>query len=282
MWLGRPGSLVALPDLQPDIAVAEDRGTVIHSSVSGGITLQNMYRDTKREYRVPYNYLADQDIADLLAFRHGHYGPGPFVLLTELDCNLLEANQSSGTDQRTTTYGFSASLGTLTSVVGGYKGLRQLNWQLPASGATPNVKLTWKGNAAGLPAVPQADYAFSVWLKANTTTNMRLRLSYRNAANSEIGYTEWSTVAITTAWSRIDVAGESIDGTVYVLPIINLISATASQLISIDSAQLEFGQAATSWQPGLGIPYVSISDLPREYAMSGYQNPGAVKFVEVG
>lgn len=284
MWIGPPGNLVELPSLQPDISVKEDRGTLIHSSVAGGVTVQHMYTDTKRVFSVPWRWLTEDVLADLLAFRQGQYGLGPYVLLTELDTNLLEANQSSGTDSRQTTYGFTPTHGTLSSAAGGYKGTRQLDWALPASPppSNPSLKLTWKGNVPGIPALPNRNYAFSVYLKSSADIDINLKISFRNTANTVLGEANWQPVPVSSSWVRLDVAGKSPDGTHHAAPLIIPQDSAGSEVISIDHPQLEFGTAATSWKPGLGVPYVAITDVPRGYPLKGWHSPETVKFTEVG
>jgi len=284
MWIGTPGNFVALPQLQPDISVDEDRGTVIHTSVAGGKTAQHMFTDTKRVYSVPWRWLTSADLTDLLAFKQGQYGPGPFTLLTELDTNLFTSNQSSGTDTLGTTTGFSSTHGTLSSAAGGYKGSRQLNWQLPVSppASNPSVNFRWKSSTIGTPVVPNEKYAFSVFVKTSIDIDIRLKFSFRTAANVVTGEVAWEPVPVSSEWTRLDVAGTAPDDSAFVQCLIIAMDPAGSELISIDHAQLEFGNAATAWTPGLGIPYVTIEELPRGYPLKGYHTPGQVKFVEVG
>jgi hypothetical protein len=276
--------MIELPQLQPDVSADEDRGTVVHTSLAGGKTAQHMFTDLRRVFTVPWKWLEEDKLADLLAFRQGQYGPGPFTLITEFDTNLLEANQTSGTDARGTTYGFFATHGTLESAPGGYKGTKQLNWQLPVTPpvADPSINFRWKTSTVGVPALPNRNYAFSVYLKASSAVDVRLKMSFRTAANTLVNEVYWQPVTVGTGWTRLDVAGKSADNVAFVQSLIIVETMTGSEVVSVDQAQLEFGTSATSWKPGLGIPYVVIQDLPRGYPLKGWHSPGSVKFIEVG
>jgi len=288
LWIGRPGALLRLRAPLRGATVTPDFGGVVHEAIGGARTVDLM-GDGRRVWSFSWRSLPRRDAALLRGLAGGHYGPGPYVMYDPGQRNLLTANQSSGTDAAGTVDGFEATTGAWgPNRTASAQGTGCLGWELhdlPGPGEPdPTVRLLWRHGPHGIPVVPDQRYTFSAQL-SGTSTALRLRLAlvWRDAAGAVLSTTNGPATApagVLGAFAAKQVSGLPPAGAVYVGPRIVAAVPVADTVIGADAMQLELG-AATAWEPGYGLPLVSITELPAAYAWADYHDL-QMTLVEVG
>lgn len=288
MWFGRPGQLVELPSPMRGITGTPSVETSVITLLSGAKVVQRASRSS-RSWTLPYRFLTNAEAGLILGYHLGHYGRGPWVFMSELDTNLLSANQSSATDALATTEGFTASHGSIaTSTAQFYQGSRALLWTLPSStpGTPPYVSLTWSGSTYGIPVLPLTDYAASARISADSATfDARIALVWKTVAGAVISTSQWSPTSLSGSLSdflHVAISGLSPATAAYVE--IRLIAETMVNdgHMVIDQLQFEMSSVSTDWAPGAGVPRVAIIGADREYDWHGFNHLGQVELQEVG
>jgi hypothetical protein len=226
----------------------------------------------KRTYSLPYISRPGTGLADtLLAFYRGLYSDGPFVFVDPSVANVLGMDVSTCGLRSNASHGWVSSSGTLTvdtstaPPAGVLSGV--LKWASGASSATlqPGTTANTANTAKAPVYLPTESAAVSVWIKASAAATLALRVAGYTALGAYLSSLSQS-VAVTTSWQRFDVSAgpgdATLAGSVFVLPRLMLPSSSAPASVWIAGAQLEYGDSASPFQPGMGSPRVLISSSP--------------------
>lgn len=286
MWFGRPGSLVQLPDPEPDIEGA--LGISFSATpLLGGTVVVQQGEQVSRTISLGWHWLTETQAALLTGYLASHRGRGPWVLITEMDRNKLDVNQSSGTEAWGTTEGFAASHGTLaSSTAQSYLDSRSLLWTLPSSDpGDPFLSLPWAHSDYGFPVVANKSYAFSARVSADSASFvLTAGLRWYTASGVLISTSAWPVPALPGSlddYVYAAVSGLAPPTAAYVLPAITAATMVNSGHVSLDQAQLEMNPAPSAWLPGMGSKRVAIQPFKRGYPLKNYHHLDSVVFVEV-
>lgn len=279
-YLGRPGSLVALPHPGRGIDPTLSIPLTARQTISGGRTVDRAPAG-RRTYELTWASLSPDQHSIVEEFYVGAKGFGPFALIDPWRRNLLTANQSAATSVYNTTDGFTVLTGTetLTSVTTPVeRGPRALAWSLPATvtggvltAGSPNP--TWPG----IPVVVGRSYRYQVRVRGGGTdpiVDLVAALRWLDAAGANLSLDSGSTATTSSgAWATASVTATCPAGGVYVLPrvVVNAATVTATATIYVDKPQLSMPTTAdpgTSWALGTGVPAVSCTS-----SGTGYRKP---------
>lgn len=286
MWFGRPGSLERLPDPEPDIEGSVGVPFSATTLLGGTVTVQQGER-VSRVISLGWHWLSETQAALLTGYLAGHRGLGPWVLITEMDRNKLDVNQSSGTEAWGTTEGFAVSHGTLaSSTAQSYLDSRSLLWTLPSSDpGDPFLSLPWAYSGYGFPIVANKSYAFSARLSADSATfSLTVGLRWYTAAGVLISSSAWAVPPLSGSLDDYVYAAVSAlapPTAAYVLPAVTAATMVNNGHVSLDQAQLEMNPTPAAWLPGMGSKRVAIQPFNRGYPIKGYHHLDSVAFVEV-
>lgn len=274
VYLGRPGSLVALPSrglsVQPGLLrVSEGRTTI------GGGRSRDYAPGVLRTWTLRWNVLDRALYGVLEAFFGGLNGPGPFVLLDPGRTNLLTANQSGSTSVVNQPDGFAVSgagESTASSSTTVERGPRSLAWSLPAAPAVGVLTLAGPNTDwPGIPAVAGRAYRWQTRARGggvDPVVTIAAQLRWLDAAGAQVQLDAGAGAATAAgAWTDC-VIGSTVApaGAVYVSPRLAVTSAsvTAAATVYVDRPQLAMPDAlddGTTWRPGLGVPRVTLPQL---------------------
>lgn len=293
VWLGRPGALIALPDPAPGVTATLERPSGEHTTLAGGRVVE-FAGFGRREFRLSWERLTDDEYAVLEAFHTGSCGVGPWVLLTDdARWNYLTSTQASTTSATADTTGWTVGAGeTLTSTTtttgSVRRGPRSLRWALPAA-----VTAGWLGPTApvgfsGWPVAAGLPWTFTLWSRTGATAALSVNayavLRWLDANGTEPSVTSGSTVTVNpTGWGSVTVTGTPPTGAVSVLPEVRVLAAsvTAPTNVYVDTPRLELSALSRGWSPGRGLPWVSLTALTDRYPWSDCHDCD-VTFAEVG
>lgn len=290
-YLGLPGDLTALPQPTAPPDVAWTRRSVAKDTIGGGRQI-DFAPTGLRTWNLTWDGIESADHTTLMAFFATHNGIGPWVMLDPQEANLLTANQSSTTSALSSTTGWTVAGtgGTIASSNTGFRrGPRCLKWTFAT--ATPGTSTltlaaqrpTWYGQ----PILPSTSYVFSAYLLGAGTdavVGMTAQILWYSSGGTLLSTSSGSLATTSSsAWVQATVTATSSSTAAYALPRLSATSATigAGSIVYVDEAQLEQASAVTTWQPGLGVPLVSWTEMPRTYPREGFWDMSAT-LLEVG
>jgi hypothetical protein len=268
-YLGKPGAMRVLPSPNGAVAATPSKGDVVHNLLSGGVSVTTRL-NAKRTYSLPFEFLDATSADTLLGFYNRLYGLGPFVFVDPSVRNVLGLDVSTVGLRTNATPGWIASSGVLTpTATGGPTGLDTgvLTWTSLVASAT--VQPGTIANNASLTAapvyLPTEACSVSLWVKASSATTASLQLTGYSTAGA-VNYTGSATsMSLTTAWQQFTVSAVAglagLASSAFVLPRV-VLGGTVPTSVTIAAAQLEYGTAATAWQPGHGSPRVLPTTTP--------------------
>ena len=290
-YLGGPGLLTALPHPTQAPNVPWERRTNTRDTIGGG-RLVDFAPGGRRTWDLTWEGVQSADLTLLRGFYSGHSGAGPWILLDPQETNMLTVNQSSATsaDNATTGWTVAGTGGTIASQTAVYKrGPRALAWTFAS--ATPGTstldcappQTAWYG----LPVVPATTYTWSVQLKGSGTdavVAVTPQIVWYTSAGVVVSTTSGTPVSTSaSAWQQATVSAAAPATAAFGLPRLSADSATvgAGSVVNVDEPQFEAAAAASTWQPGLGVPLVSWTDMPTEYPRGSWWDVSGT-LVEVG
>lgn len=273
-WLGPLGNLQRLPNPLVGADAPLIRKGAVYDLPNGGTVIDTFgYR---RQYQLSWRMLAATvGVLDVLeGLRLGRWGTGVLVALDPLRINLLPTGVSLSTSPTSTTTGFVASVGALTSVVGpATVGARCLRWAPGTLAAAASVRAPDPIVTLGVPVVSGLSYAASVAARLDTgspAASARAELRWYDAAGTLLSTTQGSTSALSTsAWTTLSVAATPPAGAVLVGMALQTPTTGVAPLFLADQWQLQLGTSATPWQVGTGCPRVLIDQMPESYPQRG-------------
>lgn len=286
MWLGRPGALVQLRMPARDYDRAPQLQAAVRRTLGGGYTVDRPIRPS-RQWHMSWVWLTRADWTHLHALATRQYGPGPFALIDPATGNFLTPQQASGTDVLADEAGWSVtgSETIASSTAQFWQGSRSLLWSLPAS--VSSGVLTYSPTAGfGWPTPDGQAWVMSAYCRSggtDTTFDVRARIRWLNAAGSQVSVSTGTYTAMSSsAWTRVSVTATAPAGAVYVEPglQVDATDVSAAAQCYVDGSQLEMTEL-TAWQPGEGLPQVSIVDVDERVPWIERRN-GAMTLVEVG
>jgi hypothetical protein len=268
-YLGRTGALRQLPSPNGPITASPSRQDSAKTLLSGGVAVIGRL-NAKKTYSLPYSFLDAASADTLMGFYNRLYGYGPFVFVDPSVRNVLGLDVSTMGLRSAASHGWVASAGALAvATTGGPTGLDSgvLTWTSLVASATlqPGAVANTANTAAAPVYLPAEACSVSLWAKASSATTASLQLTGYTAAGA-VNYTASATsMSLTTAWQLFTVSvAAGLAGLVssgLVLPRV-VLGGTVPTSVSIAAAQLEYGTAATAWQPGYGSPRVLPTATP--------------------
>lgn len=293
MWFGLPGQLVELPDPEPDISGPLGVRDAMVTSLGGAVTVQR-FSSSKRTVSIKWDWLTEDQASILTAYYLGQMGRGPYVLITDIDTNMLTGNQASASDVDLDTSGFylDPAQGTLVSTgVSVSQGSRCLRWSFPSVFVGGSkVSLAGTGTAERspfeLPVIAGKVYTFTANV-SGSSSSIKLQgvIEWYTLDETFLGESSWQTVAMVGAissYTTIQVTGSAPIGAVFCSLHIRATNGVNFGTVSIDKLQFEKSNQPSNWKPGMGAFKFMISDLGREYPLGGWHSHGTVTFTEVG
>jgi hypothetical protein len=268
-YLGKPGAMRVLPSPTGPVQATPSKGDIVHNLLSGGVAVTTRL-NAKRTYSLPFEFLDATSADTLLGFYNRLYGLGPFAYVDPSVRNVLGLDVSSMGLRTNAAPGWVASPGTLTpAATGGPTGLDSgvLTWASLVASATlqPGAAANTAPITSAPAYLPTEACSVSLWAKASSATTASLQLTGYTAAGA-VNYTGSATsMSLTTAWQLFTVSVAAglagLASSAFVLPRV-VLGGTVPTSVSIAAAQLEYGTAATAWQPGHGSPRVLPTTTP--------------------
>jgi hypothetical protein len=269
-YLGKPGAMRVLPSPTGAVQATPSKGDVVHNLLSGGVSVTTRL-NAKRTYSLPFEFLDATSADTLLGFYNRLYGLGPFAYVDPSVRNVLGARRvvDGAADQRR------PRLGGLVRHphAGGYRrpdrpGQRRAHLGVPGGvgDAAARDASEHRQPSPRRPAyLPTEACSVSLWAKASSATTASLQLTGYSAAGA-VNYTGSATsMSLTTAWQQFTVSVAAglagLASSALVLPRV-VLGGTVPTSVTIAAAQLEYGTAATAWQPGHGSPRVLPTTTP--------------------
>jgi hypothetical protein len=273
VYLGRPGSLVALPSTGLNVTPTTERVSAARTTIGGGRS-RDYAPGVLRSWVLRWNVLDRALYGALEAFYAGLNGPGPFAFLDPGRTNLLTPNQSGATCVANGPDGFGVTgVGeALTSSSTTFeRGPRSLAWSLPAV-TTGGVLTVNAPNAdwPGIPVVPGRSYRFQCRVRGGGTdpvVDLAAKLRWADSANAQLQLDAGATVTTSAgAWQTATVTAVCPAGAWWLVPrdVATAATITAAATVFVDMPQLAMPDAfddGTVWRPGLGVPRVTLPQL---------------------
>jgi hypothetical protein len=270
-YLGKPGAMRALPSPTGPVTASPSRQDAAKTLLSGGTAVIGRLQ-TKKTYTLPYDHLDAAGADLLLGFYQRLFGTGPFVYVDPSVRNVLGLDVSTMGARSNAPIGWAASSGSVSRdtiappAAAATSGV--LLWAGAAANATlqPGSAANTANTAAAPVYLPAEACTVSLYLLASSTVSVTLQLVGYNSAGAVTGSTIATTVTVgSAAWTPVAVSAAAgaagVAGSAFVLPRIKL-GGTAPATLSVAAAQLEYGPAATAWQPGFGSPRVLPPSSP--------------------
>ncbi|GIJ50036.1 hypothetical protein Val02_69220 [Virgisporangium aliadipatigenens] len=296
LFLGTPGRLIALPEPDPGVSATVVRRFGVHDLLGGGRVVDRAAVG-RREWRLSWQRLSEDEFAVLEAFHTGAFGPGPWVLVSDdIGWNWLTPNQASGTDVLGTADGFTVGPASGETAVpqwgGSVSGFACLAWTVPTNATSGRLwvvpPLRWPftaGARRGVPVVPGAVYTFAVSAAADVPVTVRANAGWLDANGEYLPAPHAGPPAVLgPTYQRLSVtlpappAGAALlETTVSV----DLSTVTANATVRLDLLSLTTGTVAPPWRPGGGVPVVSVTDLADRYPWHDVHDC-AMTLLEVG
>lgn len=245
-------------------------GDAVSTALSGTTSVfRNLY--PKRTFSLAYGFMDAASADLLLAFYQGLFGIGPFIYVDASARNMLAFDVSACGRRTVASPGWVASTGTLAGgTTGGPTQVPTsgvLTWTTPTASATlqPGLNANTADVLTAPPNLTTEAVTVSLWVKCASSKSVTLQLVGYDSAGAVVNATLTSTATVGTTWTQMTVSAAAgvgaLSSSVFVLPRL-VVGASAPTSIQIAGAQLEYGSAATSWQPGFGAPRVVITGSP--------------------
>lgn len=267
-YLGKPGAMRVLPSPNGPVTATPSRQDAAKTLLSGGAAVVSRL-NAKKTYGLPYEYLDATSADTLLGFYNRLYGVGPFAFVDPSVRNVLSLDVSTVGQRSNASHGWVASAGTLAVFPSnGPVGLdtAALTWSSLVASAT--LQPGSVANTADIARAPvylaPEQNTVSLYAKASAATSATLELRGYTLTGAVGSSVVSVALSLTTAWQRFTVsaAAGALGGTsAFLLPRV-VLGASVPTSVSIAAAQLEYGSAATAWQPGHGCPRVLPTITP--------------------
>lgn len=289
-WLGKPGSLTALPSPGKGIQPTLLRPAKTTTTLGGGQIVQRA-SSGRRSWTLTWRRLSHDVYSVLEEFYTDARGAGPFVFLDPGRLNLLTLAQSSATSQTSDTTGFSAvgtgeTLSSVTTPVA--RGPRALAWGLPASVTTGIIVVASPSTAlTQYPVVVGQAYTAQAQVRGGGTdaiVDTTLALVWLDSTGATLSTTTGSvTTTSSGAFAGVTVSGTAPTNAVYVRLEVHVAAASvsATSIVYVDKPILAMAASLSIWALGTGVPLVSIAALTDAYQTLPYHSPVTMTLVEV-
>lgn len=268
-YLGKAGNMKQLPIPRRGTERSASMGDAAHGLLSGGTAVvRNL--NAKTLFTLPYDVI-DADSQVILGFYRGIYGIGPWRFVDPTVRNVLPLDASVCGARTQADDGWVPSTGSLAvATTGAPAGVDSavITWSSLAAAATlqPGTVANTADVTTAPVYVPAEAVTVSLYAKANASSSGHsLQLVGYNAAGAATVTSSTTAMALTTSFQRFSVTiaanAAAYASAIYVLPRI-VLGGTAPTSVSIAGAQVEYGDAVTTWQPGYGCPVVVIRETP--------------------
>jgi len=278
-YLGALGALAALPDPEAGLSLTPERIGSPHQLLSGA-----KVRDTigySRQWQLSWTAITLAQYGLLEGFYYGFTGGGPYYFVDDEQTNLLPLNVSTGTDTTGATTGAVAGSNVaLFSSTGAATSWNSLGGPFPANGTlTLGHNLSTSvvaGNvisklASAVPVVAGATYTASVYVSTPAFTRAWVFVQWLNGSGAVVSTITGNAVAVSTN-ARTLIAGVAPATAVTAQVGLQVESANttgSAQFLYSDGWQFEMNGAASSWQPGIPVPLVTVESLSRSTPLAG-------------
>lgn len=287
LWLGRPSTLVALPDPAPGLSATVTRRFGEHVTLGGGRVV-DFAGPGRRTFRLHWDRLSDDEYAVLEAFHTGAWGPGPWLLVTDdAAWNLLTPNQAGGTDATGDPTGFDTVDDTerlTSSTARAWRGRRSLAWSLPAAVTRGLLFIDPPDGMLGLPVPDGARLAVAARGWCDRPVQLAVGAFWLDATGQPIGaQVRGDPVTLGPSWAPVTFTApppaeaQAAQLSLVVTPA----SVTAATTVFLDAFQATHTAVPPPWRPGRGVPWVSLTDLTETYPWAETRDADAT-LMEVG
>jgi hypothetical protein len=242
--------------------------------------------------------MSDTEFGVLRGLQEGIPGLYPYVFFDMNEVNLLNPNQSSAGDAKNDASGFTGMASVTPSratAVTASQGRGYISYVSPASGAAGTAGVIVGHSllvtadvlvpGRAVPVKPSQSYTFQVMVRtlAGTAASWRATVAFYDSAGAIIGSATNGTAAtVTSSWVARTVSATSPATAAYaILSITNNATLSASNTIGIDAMSFQEGNAAVTWQLGLGVPYIGPIDIDDTYPWLPYHGPVSVTLMEL-
>ncbi|MGH8876278.1 MAG: hypothetical protein ACRD0P_02875 [Stackebrandtia sp.] len=270
VWLGHPGSLVALPDPSPDVEVIRSREVAIHVGVAGGRSV-DVTGSGLRTFKYSYSRLTSCEAEVIDAFHAGDHGPGPYALIDPVYPNRLTANQASGGTVCGDTSGFSVEEYGAIEVDHriSYTGPSSILWAFnPASLrvlALPSPRPSLPDGTRAFPVLPGVPVRLGAWVRPETATWCGWVPRFYDASGQLVSSATPDPEAVGgETWRQITAHITPPNGAVWIAP--RLAATTVAPRVcdparvNVDSLEMTYGTAlADKARTGAGVPQVEFT-----------------------
>jgi hypothetical protein len=281
-YLGALGNLVALPDPEAGLSMPVERIGGSHQLLSGA-----KVRDTlgySRSWQLSWTAITNAQYGLLEGFLYGATGAGPFYFADDEQTNLLPLNVSTGTDTTGDATGFTGASGaSVLSQAAGSGNWNSMGGPFPANGTRTMQTSIPNGTAANaavafvtsVPIVAGQPYTFSVYL--NTASGNAFGVYGQvnwlaSDGTTSVGVNNGNTILPATTNGRSTVTATAPATAVYARCQFRIAAANSSgstQFVYSDGWQFEQASAASTWQPGVPMPLVTVESLSRSTPLAG-------------
>lgn len=270
-YLGKPGTMVGLPDPLPGASNPATRTSMARSTIGGGRVVSFTPGPPRRTWDMQWQHLDPDQAASLEGFFVGAYGQGPFALIDSARRNLLSANVSTATSSDASASGFTVDpTEAVTSTVDTYlRGPRALRWTLPATVTSGVLTVDPPGGLVGVPAPTGLPWTWSGSLYAvGTAPSVTVTpvLSWRRPDGSELSITSGTPVVVAGAWSTFSVSAAA--------PPAGAVAFVAQLRVTPGVLTAAVG--------GVGAPTVWPSPAPRRPTVVSVTTAAGVTFSSLG
>jgi hypothetical protein len=281
IWLGKAGSMIALPRPDTGISGQLGRGAASHALVSGGTTITRRPK-TKIGYSLGWSQRTPDELEPVVGFYAGSNGRGPFRLLDPQWRNQLDLASSTmdGAEQANTAWvDQNNNYPTLDATIAppsAAPGSAVLRWGSPATNASLTVRcdrsvagvFTYTG-ASIPPYLPGQSTKLSLWVckigAGAVSVILRAAGVESDQHYSGTRVASSAALALTTSWQRITVDATAVfsalAGIYWVAPLLVCSAGVVGTDVAIAAAQHEAtANVFGGFNTGLGVPNVVIGD----------------------
>jgi len=286
-YLGAPGSMQAIRT--PNAAVTQplSRSENVHQLISGGVAVTRRGRG-RRGWQLGWAGCTPDTADQMIGFYLGVFGDGPFCYVDPSWRNMLPTDVSTFGAQldavsvwsRSLTGSAPLSFDTTVTAPSPQSGIAR--WANAANGEQVGLG-AWNGTrfvpstAIGMaPVLTPTTTSLTVYARAVTgTPSLSLRAQSTDSTFGTVTTQGTTTATLSSsAWTRLAVQVPAGVTASYWTP--NLLCNTASALILLSAAQLQYGRATPDpWVIGLGVPWVvPASEMASDYDLLYARNHG--------
>lgn len=258
-WLGEMRTL-----LTPEVGLTntEQRFGGVHQALSGARTVD--VTGLRRIYEMDWNYLTDAEVAWLYAF-YRKMITEPSYLIDPMKKNLLSEQASICKVHRSDDLGIQMGSLLVQENRNDYpSGLSITGNRVPIIVSTnAGGFLRFDGSTTFVPAFTGQPITFSIYMRVDSgTVNVSMIVDWVDKYGVQVNPSTSVTQTITTTWQRFSITVTPSGTQAGIRPAFVFNAGTIN--LRMAAAQVEYSNAATSWEMGGGKAKVMIEEITSE------------------